>query len=427
MRVLLSEGSSTSAREAITALGLKGHEVEICDPDPVCLGRFSRFVKRFHRCPGLGVDAEGYLAFIVDLVSSRGFDVLVPIHEQGYLLARAAERIRPHVAIALPSFESYARVVGKVGFIDLLVELGLPSPPTRIVGSPREVIETGRYPMMLKTDIGTASRGVWKVRDTGELRRALGEMEAAGGFERSVLVQDFVAGTVGHAQAVFDRGCLLASHAYLQIASGAGGGDAIKESIPHAALGTDLARIGSHLRWSGALTLDYILDSTGSPLYIDCNPRLVEPMCALLAGLDLVDILLRVSLGEAEGDEPSAREGVRTHLAMQALLGSALEHGSRRNLLAECWRLLAARGPYAGSREELTPIRLDWPSAVPAVVTALWLLANPRAAHNLPRKGWGAHLLTPESVRRIASPDFASPPDAAGKTPSRTSIARRVM
>ena len=30
LRVLLSEGSSTSAREAITALGLKGHIVEVC-------------------------------------------------------------------------------------------------------------------------------------------------------------------------------------------------------------------------------------------------------------------------------------------------------------------------------------------------------------------------------------------------------------
>jgi hypothetical protein len=62
--------------------------------------------------------------------------------------------------------------------------------------------------------------------------------------------------------------------------------------------------------------------------------------------------------------------------------------------------LLLKRAPYAGSREELTPARWDWLSSVPAVTTALWLLATPGAAHYLPNR-WGAHLLTPESIRTI--------------------------
>ena len=102
------------------------------------------------------------------------------------------------------------------------------------------------------------------------------------------------------------------------------------------------------------------------PRYIDCNPRLVEPMSARLADLDLADLLVKVSLGEAIEPVPGSREGVRTHLAMQALFGCALRSGSRRDLGRESWRLLAGRGPYRGSREELTPARLDWPSVLPA-------------------------------------------------------------
>src|SRR5215207_1138609 len=107
MRVLLSEGASTSARQAITALGLKGHKVEICDPDPHCLGRFSRLIRRFRRCPGLGADPEGYLTFILGQISGRRFDVLLPIHEQGFLFAKVRQQILQYVAVALPSFESY--------------------------------------------------------------------------------------------------------------------------------------------------------------------------------------------------------------------------------------------------------------------------------------------------------------------------------
>ena len=51
LRVLLSEGSSTSAREAITVLGLSGHHVEVCDPSPWAFARFSRFVQKVPSLP----------------------------------------------------------------------------------------------------------------------------------------------------------------------------------------------------------------------------------------------------------------------------------------------------------------------------------------------------------------------------------------
>lgn len=53
LQVLLSEGSSTSAREAITILGLSGHRVEICDPSAWCLGRYSRFVRKISPLSGV--------------------------------------------------------------------------------------------------------------------------------------------------------------------------------------------------------------------------------------------------------------------------------------------------------------------------------------------------------------------------------------
>src|SRR3954469_25509264 len=104
LRVLLSEGSSTSAREAITALGLAGHIVEVCDPSPVCLGRFSRFVSKFHRCPGLRDDPAGYLSFVEKLLATRQFDALLPIHEQGFLFAKVRERLQARTGLALPDF-----------------------------------------------------------------------------------------------------------------------------------------------------------------------------------------------------------------------------------------------------------------------------------------------------------------------------------
>src|SRR5436190_15660517 len=210
LRVLVSEGSSTSAREAITILGLSGHYVEVCDPSPWCLSRFSTFVRKFHRCPGLRDDPAGYLAFIERRLTEGKFDVLLPTHEQGFLFARAKRRIEGRAGLALPSFASYRTAHSKAGFSRLLDQLGLPQPATAIVKSERELRDATRLPCLVKTSVGTASRGIWFVRDDNDLEGVLQDLKtqglnipglniqglgANGAFVDEVLVQDLLAGT----------------------------------------------------------------------------------------------------------------------------------------------------------------------------------------------------------------------------------------
>jgi predicted ATP-grasp superfamily ATP-dependent carboligase len=402
LRILLSEGTSTSAREAVTVLGIAGHHIEICDPAPFGLARFSRFVAKYHRCPPMRNDPAGFLRFVEELLEKQRFDVLLPIHEQGYLFAKVQGRLVDRTGLALPAFESYRTVHGKAGFSRVLETLSMPQPPTRIVTSAAELRAAVRYPCVVKTAIGTASRGVWVVREVIDMNRAVQEIETVDGFAGEVLVQALVAGATEKAQAIFHRGELLGFHAYRQIAEGAGGGDAIKQSVRRDRVRADLASIGRHLDWHGALSIDFIMPEDGSgPFYIDANPRLVEPMTAYLAGVDLVDLLLQVSLGERPPVAPDGRDGIVTHQAMQALLGVALRGGTRRDVLRTCRDLLRHRGAYTGSVEELTPVRLDGLSAVPLAITALLLLASPKSARRLAQRGWGDHLLDASCIRII--------------------------
>ena len=402
LRVLLSEGSSTSAREAVTILGLQGHTVEICDPNPHCLARFSRFVAKFHCCPGLGIDPHGYTSFILDLVRSRKFDVLLPIHEQGLALSKVRDELVRHVAVALPAFESYERAFSKVGFSTVLSELGLTQPVTRIVETTHQIRSADRFPVVLKTSIGTASRGVWIVRSDAELQKLVDELELDGSLYDPILIQEWVDGALEQSQAIFDHGRLTAVHSYRHVLRGAGGGAAVKESVYRPQAGLDLGRIGGLLSWHGALSVDYLVPPGDKSLYyIDCNPRLVEPMSAWLADNDLLEILLRVTLGRPLPPLRAPLPGVRTHLAMQALIGCADRTQSRIELFRECWRLAFGGGIYRRSQEELTPIRSDWPSFIPLGSVIVWLALRPLAARELHRKGWGEHLLNSESVRRI--------------------------
>ena len=411
LRVLLSEGSSTSAREAITILGLSGHHVEVCDPSPWCLARYSRFVRKFHRCPGLRTDPAGFLGFVERLLSGAHFDVLLPTHEQGFLFARVRERLDGLAGLALPGFDAYRAAHSKAGFSRLLDQLGLPQPPTTIVTSAAQLRDAIRFPSVVKTSVGTASRGVWFVRHADDLESALRELSAGDAFANEVLVQDLIAGTTEKAQSVFCRGRLIGFHVYRQVAAGVGGGEAIKQSVSRPVVRACLEKIGRQLDWQGALSVDAIMPEDGAPLLIDCNPRLVEPVNAYRSGVDLVGLLLRVSLGETPAALPESRAGVLTHLAMQALLASGSRRGTRCDILRECGRLAASSGPYAGSSEELTPVRQDWISAVPLAITAALLLASPKSAVKLARGGFGAHLLDPETIRMIESEGFASAGD----------------
>jgi predicted ATP-grasp superfamily ATP-dependent carboligase len=137
---------------------------------------------------------DGYLAFVEKLLAARQFDVLLPSHEQGFLFARVAERLQARVGLALPSFENYRTAHSKAGFSWLLGDMGLPQLATSIVTSEQQLRGAMRLPTVIKTSVGTASRGVWFVRNADDLENALTELAAGDAFAGEVLVQEFIAG-----------------------------------------------------------------------------------------------------------------------------------------------------------------------------------------------------------------------------------------
>src|SRR5215472_5489246 len=134
-RILLSEGSSLSAREAITAFGLAGRRVHVVTSEAFCLGRFSWFVERVHRAPASWADPAGYLGAVLDIAAQQHIDALIPVHEQAYLFASARHRIPASLAVALADFAAFEEVQSKAAFSALLARLAVPQPATTIIRS----------------------------------------------------------------------------------------------------------------------------------------------------------------------------------------------------------------------------------------------------------------------------------------------------
>jgi len=401
-KILLSEGSSLSSREAITALGLAGHRVELVSSNPMCLGRFSRFVSRVHRAPASGADPDGYLAAVIEIVKTDHIDALLPVHEQAYLFAAARKRLPLGLGIALADFEAFEQVQSKAGFAILLTQLKVPQPTTDIVRSADQFAADRPYPFFVKAAFGTASAGVWRVDDARQRDALLVQLERHHAFAPGLLVQAAVTGSLERTQAVFDRGRLVASHIYRQVVEGPGGGDVLKISVVSAGVRETVERIGQALKWHGALSFDYIRDdATKTPHFIDANPRLVEPMNAWLSGVDLPGALLQISLGETPPVQPDGREGVLTRLGLMGLLDAARRRSRRRDILREIGLLASGSGRYRSSREELVPLLTDPWCAIPLGFVVAGLLRAPAAAARFSETTVTAYSLTPSAVRRL--------------------------
>lgn len=403
LKILMTEGSSTSARQALYSLG-PHHTIDILDPSALCQCRFSRYVRRWYRCPPFSSDPVGYLDVLQERLAEGEYDVLLPIHEQIYLLSRFRHLLEPHVAVALPEFESLDRLMNKANFTRLLTELDLPQPEVTVVRSRAELECVRLLPCYLKLDYSTAGQGVRLVRDHQELTDAIQYFEDAGWLNgrHEILVQKPGAGEKGSITALFQHGRLIAAHGVQARALGVGGSSPGQISAWNGAVREHVARLGEHLRWHGPMMVEFLYDrTTDCPQYIECNPRVGETTNSWLSGIDFCDQILRLSLDRAIGERFDYRCGVRTHQGFLVLMARALEGASRAELLAESWRILRSEGLYENSQDEMTRPREDPLSLIPAAWVALRLLARPASAQKLVGKTVGNYSLTVEAAEKI--------------------------
>jgi len=195
-------------------------------------------------------------------------------------------------------------------------------------------------------------------------------------------------------QSVFDRGTLVAFHANLRLAEGSRGGASHKRGLALPGARDWIEVLGGHLSWHGALSADVILTGDG-PLFIDVNPRLVEPQNAYLSGVDLVGAMLELATGSHPAPQAEGQTGVTTHQLLLAVLGAA-EHRGRRGVLSELSHAVRHAGDYARSTEELTPAAHDARGALPVALATAATLASPGSWSWFSSSSVSAYALTPE-------------------------------
>jgi predicted ATP-grasp superfamily ATP-dependent carboligase len=395
MRILLSEGSGLTSRQVAGRLGSLGHEVEILSSSKLCLTRFTRHVKAVHDVPRFGLDPFGWLAAAEHIADQRKADLLFPTQEQVTVLSARRQHLR--VASIVPPFASLARVQDKIAALRTLTDVGAPQPQTVVVSTMDDLSDIETYPVFVKRPISTASSGVRRATNPQELEAA-GRAFGLGSSE--LIVQSQATGPLAMVQAVANKGRLVAHHACLRVREGIGGGASLKESIVLPGFAGVLARLVAALDWHGGLSVDVIMTDSG-PVIIDVNPRLVEPANAHAAGVDLVAAMLEAAGVWPAEPRPPGVAGVRTRQTLLAILGAAEHLGTRAGVWREARDAICARGDFAGSVEELTPITGDPVAAVPVAVALVALSISPSLWRKFHADAVGPYAVTPKAWSEI--------------------------
>ncbi|MEO7404144.1 MAG: hypothetical protein ABIU95_10790 [Burkholderiales bacterium] len=364
-------------------------------------------MSRFIRSPSFSKEPAAFLRFLVELNRERRYDVAVPTHEQVYLLSRFRNVLTPHLGVALPPFGSLERLQNKAAFSRLLTELQLPQPEVAVVRSRADLERPWKYPFYLKLPHSTGGGGVFFIEDEAALWRRVDDLEQRGLFDGAseVLIQQPARGVLSTVQAVFNHGQLIGVHTFEARRLGVGGMSTARISADHVVVREHAEKIGQHLDWHGAFFIDYFYDrETGQPEYIECNPRIGETVNAMLSGINLPEMLVRISLGESPSPAPLGRFGVQTHNLLMILMSAAYEGQSRRDLLREIREYAAGRGLYANSEDDLIRPQDDQLSRLPRFWITLQLLAYPGIARRIVAKtiaNYALPELATEAIKKL--------------------------
>lgn len=400
MKILFCEGSSLSAREALTALGLENkYKIFVCDPNPLCLCRFTRFDVKYFKCPSINESIDGYFRRIVEIIQNEKIDVLLPNHEQALLFSNRLEELSKIVKIALPDFENYLQLFSKIKFMELLENLEIPFPTTIFCENAEEIREKIFYPCFLKTDFGTASTGVWKLNNPYDLEAVLGSLKTS---ENKFLIQGLAVGKMEVGYSLFDKGKLISFYCSQRLREGHNGSSCSKVGVERPIVQEHFRKIGEKLGWHGALAIDYFYtEDTKMPFYIDASPRLVEPMSAFLNGINFPENLIRLSIGESEQIKIQSALAIRTHMLMMSLMFIAAKTNSRVALISDLWTAIFSKGDYENSIEELSNFSHDWLNLFSLFFVIFRLLINPNNADKIAGATVKNYALSLDTIHQI--------------------------
>lgn len=287
MKILIATYQTASDRIALAvvrALAGAGHEPWIATDDPTAASCKSRYLKGVLAVPSPITNIDAYAKSLEAYVEQFGFDTVLPADDYAvFALCKAQENGSFPVPVPVPSLTSKQISQDKGHATALAQELGIKTPPTRIVQTEEELetaLEEIRPPWVIKLARGGGSVGL-EVTDDKNVARAY-FMERAQHADlvydfNKLVIQSFIRGETQDALVLMSRGSVKQQLATRRCLTWpiSGGSAVISEIVSRVDFFDDAIKILQALDWHGPANVEFIVDKRdGTAYFIEINGRL---------------------------------------------------------------------------------------------------------------------------------------------------------
>jgi predicted ATP-grasp superfamily ATP-dependent carboligase len=320
MGALITFARNRMAYTALRSLSRRGVRVVMGDSFSPSMGFYSRYCQEHFVYPSPYLFPERFIEALAQKARSTGCRVIMPMHEEGYIIARYRDRLTPYAKVPLPDYDQIMMLHSKDRFYGYSEKLGLPIPRTYLVGQMgtiEEIAEAVNYPVVVKPRRAHGSFGLRYAKTPRQLLEAYGHLLARYRYQSGELpiVQEYVGGIKHSVCTLFNRGQLraLCVFRFLREFPIEGGTAVLRTSVRDEEMERIARRALEHLEWHGIAEAEFTLTRDRGPVLMEINPRFWGSLYqGVASGVDFPYLLYRMAV---DGDIDPVLEyplGVKT-------------------------------------------------------------------------------------------------------------------
>lgn len=363
-RIFVFSGWLDSCIYIVNYLGHTGkYDFYVGDSWDYSAASYSKYCKGFLRLPPLAED-DLCQKMIVEFCQREGIDAVIPAghHEVLFLSKYKEEFLKSGIALAIPDYDQVALAADKLKLAEFTAKHGIPYPKTYSLAEvpAEEVLKNEGLPLCIKTRRGTGQMDQGICHNTWKFFNHVRYMRTKYPPEE-IVIQRFIEGGLDM-DCMYTTGLLYDKRYQLKAVVPTkkirsrpytgGSGVCVKPVNNREVKELCVKTMGAFRTWEGIADVEVKYGrAEGQYFLIEINPRVwgFTTHGVTVSGVNIVDMLIRVTLGEEVEERWEFREDtystdlITDFLLLTDLLKDLVTDPGRQNIL----RLLGSyRYPY---------------------------------------------------------------------------------
>jgi len=274
-KILITSARSPVAVDMARQFHSAGHEVYTADSLhlPVC--RFSKAVAKNFVVPSPRHNPKEFIDQLIDIAEKEKIDMIVPMYEEIFYIAKEKSRFPSHTTIFAESFDLLNQLHNKWTFPELVKSLEMEAPKTYLLKSEKDLLNLDRsLSYAVKACYSRAGLRFEMVVPSSELPKI--QIDSSNPW----IAQEWLVGREFCTYSVCQKGECLAHAIYPADYTASKKGCIQFRAIQHPRIQNWIEKFVKKLNFTGQIAFDFIETDNGRLLAVECNPR--STMGALL-------------------------------------------------------------------------------------------------------------------------------------------------